>query len=128
MPQPTGDRSDSAIDTGGLARATRNAARPVMEPTAPHRSRAAIHVPELAALWHQHLDIHSGPAEPIAVLQLAGDIDTFTLPLVCAALVTTLETQPTQLVVDLSEVRFCEIRGFILLAATARTTAANGIG
>jgi len=99
-----------------------------MEATGSHRSRAAIHVPELAALWHQHLDIHSGPAGPIAVLQLAGDVDAFTLPLACAALVTALETQPTQLVVDLSDVRFCGIRGFLLLARRARTTAADGIG
>jgi len=99
-----------------------------MDATSSERSRAAIHVPELAALWRHHLDTYAGPAGRIAVLYLAGDIDTLTLPPVCAALVTALESWPTHLVVDLSEVRFCGVRGFILLAAVARTTAINGIG
>jgi anti-anti-sigma regulatory factor len=59
---------------------------------------------------------------------MAGDIDMLTLPLVCAALTTALNTRPADLVVDLSEVRFCGVRGFVLLAAMARTTATCGIG
>jgi anti-anti-sigma regulatory factor len=39
-----------------------------------------------------------------------------------------LDTRPADLVVDLSEVRFCGARGFVLLAAMARTTASCGIG
>jgi anti-anti-sigma factor len=62
------------------------------------------------------------------VLHMAGDIDMLTLPLVCAALTTALNTQPADLVVDLSQVRFCGVRGFVLLAAMARTTATRGIG
>ena len=62
------------------------------------------------------------------MLHMAGDIDMLTLPLVCAALSTALNTRPADLVVDLSEVRFCGVRGFVLLAAMARTTATCGIG
>ena len=62
------------------------------------------------------------------MLHMAGDIDMLTLPLVCAALITALNTRPADLVVDLSEVRFCGVRGFVLLAAMARTTATCGIG
>ena len=105
-----------------------NAADRVMDATSSERSRAAIDVPELAVLWRDDLDIYAGPAGRIGVLYLAGDIDALTLPLVCAALVTALETRPAHLVVDLSEVRFCGVRGFILLAATARAAASNGIG
>jgi anti-anti-sigma factor len=92
------------------------------------RARAALHDPESAAMWHHHLDIETGPVGNIAVLHMAGDIDMLTLPLVCAALITALGTRPTDLVVDLSEVRFCGVRGFGLLAAMARTTATCGIG
>jgi anti-sigma B factor antagonist len=79
-------------------------------------------------LWHHQLDIETGPVGSIAVLHVAGDIDLLTLPLVCAALITALNTRPADLVVDLSEVRFCGVRGFVLLAAMARTTATCGIG
>ena len=51
-----------------------------------------------------------------------------TLPLVRAALFTALDTRPADLVVDLSEVRFCGVRGFVVLAAMAATTARCGIG
>ena len=94
----------------------------------PPRARAALHDPESAALWHHHLDIETGPVGSIAVLHLAGDIDMLTLPLVRAALFTALDTRPGDLVVDLSEVRFCGVRGFVLLAAMAATTARCGIG
>jgi anti-anti-sigma regulatory factor len=54
--------------------------------------------------------------------------DMLTLPLVRAALFTALDTRPGDLVVDLSEVRFCGVRGFVVLAAMAATTARCGIG
>jgi anti-anti-sigma factor len=92
------------------------------------RAQAALHDPKSAALWHHQLDIETGPVGSIAVLHMAGDIDLLTLPLVCAALITALNTRPADLVVDLSEVRFCGVRGFVLLAAMARTTATCGIG
>jgi anti-sigma B factor antagonist len=92
------------------------------------RARAALLDPESAAMWRHHLDIETGPAGSIAVLHMAGDIDMLTLPLVRAALITALDTRPADLVVDLSEVRFCGVRGFGLLAAMAATTARCGIG
>lgn len=98
----------------------------IVEP--PSRARAALHDPGSAAMWDHQLDIETGPAGSIAVLHMAGDIDMLTLPLVCAALVTALDARPADLVVDLSEVRFCGVRGFVLLAAMARTTATCGIG
>jgi anti-anti-sigma factor len=95
----------------------------------PTRSRtSAIHDPEIAALWRQHLRVEPGPTGRIALLRLAGDLDMLTLPLVCAALVTAVDTRPADLVVDLSEVRFCGVRGFALLAAAARMTADSAIG
>ena len=57
-------------------------------------ARAALHDPESAAMWHHQLDIETGPAGSIAVLHMAGDIDMLTLPLVCAALITALDTRP----------------------------------
>ena len=92
------------------------------------RAQAALHDPEFAALWHHQLDIETGPVGSIAVLHMAGDIDMLTLPLVCAALITALDIRPADLVVDLSEVRFCGVRGFVLLAAMAATAATCGIG
>jgi anti-anti-sigma factor len=92
------------------------------------RAQAALHDPESAAMWHHQLDIETGPVGSIAVLHMAGDIDMLKLPLVCAALATALDTRPANLVVDLSQVRFCGVRGFVLLAAMARTTASCGIG
>ena len=62
------------------------------------------------------------------MLHMAGDIDMLTLPLVRAALITALDTRPADLVVDLSEVRFCGVRGSVVRAAMARTTARCGIG
>jgi hypothetical protein len=89
----------------------------IAEPTPRARAQAALHDPESAATWHHQLDIETGPTGSIAVLHMAGDIDMLTLPLVCAALITALDTRPADLVVDLSQVRFCGVRGFGLLAA-----------
>jgi anti-sigma B factor antagonist len=100
----------------------------VAEPPRQAQSQAALHDPESAAMWQQQLDIETGPAGTIAVLHLAGDIDMLTIPLLCAALITALDIRPADLVVDLSEIHFCGVRGFVLLAAMARTTATCGIG
>jgi anti-anti-sigma regulatory factor len=74
------------------------------------------------------LGIEAGPVGNIVVVRLAADIDMLTLPLVWAAVITALDHHPADLVVDLSEVGFCGVRGFALLAAIARVTAAGGIG
>jgi anti-sigma B factor antagonist len=103
-------------------------AQPTLITGTPPPAQAALHDPESAAMWHHQLNVETGPTGNIAVLHMAGDIDMLTLPLVCAALITVLDTRPADLVVDLSEVRFCGVRGFGLLAAVARTTATCGIG
>jgi anti-sigma B factor antagonist len=95
-------------------------------PARPHSS--TLRDPVIAALWHHNLTIEPGPGGSIALLSLAGDIDMLTLPLVCAALVMALETRAADLVVDLDAVRFCGVRGFAMLAAAGRATAAEGIG
>ena len=129
MPQPTGDSLDSAVETGGPVMSTLQAQLTLIAKPPPRaRARAALLDPESAAMWRHHLDIETGPVGSIAVLHLAGDIDMLTLPLVRAALITALDTRPADLVVDLSEVRFCGVRGFGLLAAMAATTARCGIG
>jgi anti-anti-sigma regulatory factor len=74
------------------------------------------------------LGIEAGPVGSIVVVCLAADIDMLTLPRVWAAVITALDHRPADLVVDLSEVGFCGVRGFALLAAIARVTAAGGIG
>jgi anti-anti-sigma regulatory factor len=84
--------------------------------------------PRVAAQWDDRLHVAPGPSGGIALLSLAGDIDALTLPLLCTALVTALERRPAHLVVDLPKIRYCGVRGFVLLAATARVSAANGIG
>jgi anti-sigma B factor antagonist len=97
-------------------------------PSSARSHSSAIHDPVTAALWHHDLDVEPGPAGRIALLSMAGDIDTLTLPLVCAALVRALETRPADLVIDLAAVRFCGVRGFAMLAATARATRTQAIG
>ena len=89
---------------------------------------SSIDDPWVAAQWDDRLHVAPSPTGCIALLSLAGDIDALTLPLLCTALVTALERRPAHLVVDMPEIRYCGVRGFVLLAATARASAANGIG
>ena len=74
------------------------------------------------------LGVEAGPVGSIVVVRLAADLDMLTLPLGWAAVITALDYHPADLVIDLSEVGFCGVRGFALLAAIARVTAAGGIG
>jgi anti-sigma B factor antagonist len=97
------------------------------ELTAPPRPPPSRHGEPTAACCCD-LSIETGPAGNIVVVRVAGDIDMLTLPLVWTALITALERRPADLVVDVSEVRFCGARGFALLAAIARVTAAGRIG
>jgi anti-sigma B factor antagonist len=82
--------------------------------------------PSAVSCWN--LGIEAGPVGNIVVVRVAGDIDMLTLPLVWGAVITALDHHPADLVVDISEVGFCGVRGFALLAAIARVTAAGGIG
>ena len=86
------------------------------------------HDSELGAVSSWSLGVEAGPVGNIVVVRLAADLDMLTLPLGWAAVITALDYHPADLVIDLSEVGFCGVRGFALLAAIARVTAAGGIG
>lgn len=73
------------------------------------------------------LDTASGPAGPILVLYVAGEIDRLTLPVLEHALTAAVDQRPGDLVVDLAAVGFCCVRGFALLVTAATTAQANGI-
>ncbi len=74
------------------------------------------------------LDTESGPAGPILVLRVTGEIDLFTLPVLQDALTAAVEKRPGDLVVDLAGVGFCCVRGFALLATAAATAQTNRTG
>jgi ABC-type transporter Mla MlaB component len=82
--------------------------------------------PSTLSCWNPCIE--AGPVGNTVVVRLAGDIDMLTLPLVWGAVITALDSHPADLVVDISEVGFCGVRGFALLAAIARVAAAGGIG
>lgn len=72
------------------------------------------------------LETVPGPAGPIPVLRVAGEIDLLTLPLLEHSLTAAVDQRPAHLVVDLAAVGFCCIRGFGLLATTAATAQSRG--
>lgn len=74
------------------------------------------------------LDREPGPAGPILVLRVAGEIDALTLPRLHTALTAALDERPADLVVDLAGVGFCSVRGFARLAIAAATTQTNAVG
>lgn len=73
------------------------------------------------------LDTAFGPAGPILVLRVAGEIDRLTLPVLEHALTAAVDQRPGDLVVDLAAVGFCCVRGFALLVTAAATAQSNGI-
>jgi len=82
--------------------------------------------PSAVSCWS--LRIEAGPVGNIVVVRVAADINMLTLPLVWCAVITALDNHPADLVLDISGVGFCGVRGFALLAAMCRVTAAGGIG
>lgn len=74
------------------------------------------------------MEAESGPAGPILVLRVAGEIDMLTGPQLQTALFTALRRAPCDLVVDLAGVGFCCVRGCEVLADAARAARAEGIG
>ena len=62
----------------------------------------------------------------IVVLRVAGEIDLGSDLVLRRALDAALAGRPGHLVVDLSELRFCSVRGMSMLVAAAATAAAQG--
>jgi anti-anti-sigma factor len=98
------------------------------EERTPSPSRGALRLVDDAATCSCELQADAGPLGVILVLRLAGEIDMATVAVVEQALITALHQQPDDLVVDLTQVSFCCVRGLGLFAAAARTTEESGIG
>jgi anti-anti-sigma factor len=62
-------------------------------------------------------------AGEIIVLQVEGEVDLCTLPILQAALGDSLDHHPAHLLVDLAQMTFCSARGMDLLTQTGHTTA-----
>lgn len=74
------------------------------------------------------LELTHGPAGPIVLLHVVGEIDMLTLPALEQSLTAAIDQRPCDLVIDLAAVVFCCVRGFVLIATTAATAQANGVG
>ncbi|GAA1320600.1 STAS domain-containing protein [Pseudonocardia xinjiangensis] len=100
-------------------------------PTVNHtddRSRAVQAYPgDPAGTCRCDIETETGPAGPIVVLRVFGEIDMLTRPLVRTALSTATDQAHGDLVLDLAGVSFCCVRGFELLVDLADTARAAGI-
>lgn len=83
---------------------------------------------DAATLCTCELHTESGPTGSIVVVRVAGEIDILTIPTVHDALAEAVDQRPADLVIDLSAVGFCCVRGFTLLATAARAARISGIG
>ncbi|MGY1636815.1 STAS domain-containing protein [Geodermatophilus sp. SYSU D00742] len=72
------------------------------------------------------LDIGTGP-DGVVTVSAAGEVDTFTAPLLQAALEIQLERRPPELVLDLRGVQFLGSAGLALLVETQKAAAARDI-
>ena len=70
----------------------------------------------------------SSPAGEVIVVQVAGEVDLFTVAVLRDALADSLARGPCELVVDLAAMTFCDLRGLRLLVETGATAAGSGIG
>lgn len=70
----------------------------------------------------------SSPHGEIVVLSVAGEVDLLSHATLEAALSVQLDARPRYLVVDLSGMTFCGVRGFTLLAAAEAMADAHEIG
>lgn len=64
----------------------------------------------------------------IIVLRVAGEVDMCTIPILHAALDAGLDQDPAHLVIDLTQLTFCSLRGLDLLTQTRRIAAATATG
>jgi anti-anti-sigma factor len=71
--------------------------------------------------------VEVGAVGDVLVLRVAGDIDLLTLPVVEDALSEAWRGPWPHVVVDLTDVGFCCVRGFALLVAATHDAAALGV-
>jgi anti-sigma B factor antagonist len=64
----------------------------------------------------------------IIVLWVAGEVDLCTVPILHAALDAGLDQNPAHLVIDLTQMTFCSLRGLDLLTQTHRIATAKATG
>lgn len=81
-----------------------------------------------AADWPCAVKAWTDPVEGIIVLRVSGEVDLLTCPVLAAELGRAIQCAPRHLVVDLSAVRFCAVRGFGLIADARRATTSAGMG
>lgn len=67
-----------------------------------------------------------GAVADVLVLRVVGEIDLLTLFVVERTLTAARHQAPAHLIVDLTDVTFCCVRGFTLLATAAHATTAHG--
>lgn len=81
-----------------------------------------------ATWWSCTKDSLRCSAGEIIVLRVTGEVDLFTLPDLQFALDGSLSTRPAHLVVDLTRITFCCIRGLDLLTRTGHIAAERQTG
>ena len=70
----------------------------------------------------------SSPAGEVIVVQVVGEVDMFTVPVLRDALADGFARGPREVIVDLAAMTFCDLGGLRLLAETGATAAGSGIG
>ena len=66
------------------------------------------------------------PTGEVIVLEVAGEVDLCSLPVLRAALAEVIGRRSDHVIVDLAEVRFCSVRGLTVLAEAGATAAGAG--
>lgn len=66
------------------------------------------------------------PQGELIILRVSGEVDLSTLPVLEGALADALRRQPRCLIVDLSELTFCSVRGLTVLSQVGLTAAGQG--
>jgi len=68
------------------------------------------------------------PPDDVVVVRVAGEVDLFTGPVLQAALADSLARGPCDLLIDLSAMTFCDVRGMAMLVQAGATAAERGVG
>lgn len=68
------------------------------------------------------------PGGEVIVVRVAGEVDLLTVPVLQDALADSLARSPCDLIIDLSAMTFCGVRGMTVLVQTGATAARCGAG